>query len=100
MLTTITEPPKTIVQSRARITSSAPVTSHAHTNANVAITKRADGDNLIHPPSCSRSPPHGSIWARRYGGLSITQDIVRTENLPAAGRQFRAPGKDCRFRPR
>jgi hypothetical protein len=46
MLTTITAPPRTIVQPGARIASNTAVASHAHANAKVAITGRASDDTL------------------------------------------------------
>jgi hypothetical protein len=46
MLTTITAPPMNIAPPGARIASNAAVMSQAHTNAKVAINKRASRDAL------------------------------------------------------
>jgi hypothetical protein len=46
MLATITAPPITIVHSGARIAANVAVMSHAHTNATLAISRRASCDTL------------------------------------------------------
>jgi hypothetical protein len=123
MLTTITAPPRNIVQAGARIASNPAAMSHAHTNAKVAITGRASCDTLGLPTATASArkittsaqtlnrPIHEVIVAAplRAGPLRNREDAVdslptaflavevavRTENLP--GTRRRAAGSTDSF---
>jgi hypothetical protein len=96
MLTTITAAPSNIVHPGARIASKPAAKSHAHANANVAITGRASCDTrglataaasaskittsadtlsrpiqevIVSGASSERSPPRALIWTRAADGV-------------------------------
>jgi hypothetical protein len=99
MLTTITAPPMTIVQTGLRTATNAAVISQAHANPTVATARRASCETLRlarAAASATRIMRSADISARSIGELTLTEDVTCTETFPPAAGKAGEPnrGKD------